>query len=432
MPAHSLQFLEPLTSKIAACRLDPLARAAGFLRRRPKKITPASFLLTACLFALQNRCSLAGFAQLWALLHQQTLSKQAVQKRCSAAAVRFLQAVLQGVLASLVQPGAIPTPMQGLFKRILLEDSTCLSLPQKLVALFPGPTNQHHRPQAGLKIQATLDLLKNQWVAFRLTPFRVNDQKASSDVLEMLQKGDLLIRDLGYLVLDVLQQIQQKGAYFLSRWRYGLRVFSSPTRAQLALLARLQQSRQLWEGQVWLGEHKLPARLIAIPLPQAVANERRPMARRNHDRRTQHSQDYFRLLGWNIFITNVPQSLLPASSLIEIYALRWRIEIVFKAWKSHFQLGHLTEVSLHQLLVVLLGKLIWICWFSVHWTNLAAQGIKVSILKLAQWWSTFALALSLPTQKPSPQTLWNQLTYYACYDKRKDRQNFLEKCACLC
>ena len=137
-------------------------------------------------------------------------------------------------------------------------------------------------------------------------------------------------------------------------------------------------------------------------------------------------------MGWNLYLTNVPATTWPPKTLAAVYRLRWRIEIVFKAWKSHFQLGHLTEVSLHQLLVVLLGKLIWICWFSVHWTNLAAQGIKVSILKLAQWGSTFALALSLPTQKPSPQKLWNQLTYYACYDKRKDRQNFLEKCAGLC
>lgn len=431
MPTHFLQQLETLTAKIATCPLDSLARTAGFLRRRPKKITPASFLLTACLFALQNRGSLAGFAQLWALGHQQTLSKQAVHKRCSAAAVRFLQAVLQGVLASLIRPACLPSPLQGAFNRILLHDSTCLSLPQKLIALFPGGTNQHHRPQAGLRLQATLDLLKNQWVAFHFHPYTVNDQKAAPEVLTTLQKGDLLIRDLGYLVLDVLQQIQQKGAYFLSRWRYGLNVFCAPTGDPMPLLARLQQSGPLWEGQVWLGREKLPARLIAVRLPEAVANQRRRRARRHHDRRTKHCPEYFQLLNWNILITNVPQSLLAASSLVELYTLRWRIEIVFKAWKSHFHLGQLTDVSLPQLQVVLLGKLIWICWFSVHWTALAAQGIKVSLLKLAQWWSKFAVLLCLPAQKLRPQTLWDHLTYYCSYDKRKDRRNFLEKCEIL-
>ena len=91
IPTHSLPFLKPIASKIAAHPLDHIARACGFLRRRSQKITPAGFLLTSCLFALQKRCSLTGFAQLWAMLHQQTLSKQAVHKRSGAAAVHFLK-----------------------------------------------------------------------------------------------------------------------------------------------------------------------------------------------------------------------------------------------------------------------------------------------------------------------------------------------------
>jgi hypothetical protein len=431
-PLCPTRWLEPLTAQITVGRFDPLARATGFLRRRPKKVTPAGFLLTACLFALQTHGSLAGFARLWAFLHRQTLSKQAVHRRCTNAAVDFLQAVLQRVLASLVQPACLPSPLRGAFKRILLHDSTCLSLPLKLIALFPAGTNQHHRPQAGLRLQATLDLLKNQWVAFRFHPQTVNDQKTAPDILEIVQKGDLLIRDLGYLVLEVLQQIQQKGAYFLSRWRYGLKVFAAPTGEPIALLAQLQQSGPVWDAEVWLGREKLPARLIAVRLPEAVANERRRRARRHHDRCTNHSPEYYQLLGWNILITNVPQSLLAAASLVELYSLRWRIEIVFKAWKSHFHLSQLTDVALPQLQILLLGKLLWICWFSVHWTQLAAQGIQVSLLKLAQWWSQFALALFQPPQKLPPQTLWDQLSYYCCYDKRRDRRNFLQKCATLC
>ena len=57
-----------LQLKIAALDTDSLARAAGFLRRRSHKLTPANFLLTTCLFALQHRCSLASFAQHWAAL----------------------------------------------------------------------------------------------------------------------------------------------------------------------------------------------------------------------------------------------------------------------------------------------------------------------------------------------------------------------------
>jgi hypothetical protein len=363
---------------------------------------------------------------------QQRLSKQAVQKRFSAGAVRFLQAVLQSVLASLVIPGTgIPAGVRRHFKRVLLQDSTCLALPPKLAPLFPGAANQRHKSQASLKIQATMDLLKHQWLAFHLTPFVINDQEASGDILSHVQPGDLIIRDLGYFVLDVFRRIQQQGAYFLSRWRYGLTVLCPQSGSKLPLLKLLQQSGPLWESQVELGQQRLPARLIALRLPDGVANARRHKARRNRDRRLNHNEEYFQLLGWNIFITNVPDTMLGAKILVELYSLRWRIETIFKAWKSHFHLGLLTEVSADQLLVVILSKLVWICWFSVHWAHMASEGTPLSMLKLAQWWSHFAVPLALLAQKNSLSQLKQQLTYFCRYDKRKDRFNFIQKCGAL-
>src|SRR2546430_10322299 len=133
-----LANLHALKLKIATTGADSLARASGFLRRRSKKLNPSNFLLTACLFALRNHCSLASFAQHWALLHQQHLSKQAVHKRFGAAAVRFLQAVLQSVLATTLRERAIPAISKtNCFKCILLPVSTCLSLPSTISSLLP-------------------------------------------------------------------------------------------------------------------------------------------------------------------------------------------------------------------------------------------------------------------------------------------------------
>lgn len=372
---------------------------------------------------------MAAFAQLWAALHQQRLSKQAVQKRFGPPAVRFLQAILQSLLAARLRP--MPLPRSSLFGRILLQDSTCLRLPPKLAGLFPGAANQHQSGQAGLKIQATLDLLKNQWTDFQLTPFTRNDQAAAADILCGLRPADLLIRDLGYLVLDVLRQIHQQGAYFLTRWRYGLIVRCPQSGAKLSLGRMLPHCGPLWEADVWLGEQRLPVRLVALRLPEVVANERRRKARLNRDRRCHPNQEYLQLLGWNLYLTNVAAAELAATDLAELYSLRWRIETVFKAWKTHFHLEALTEVSVHQLLIVILGKLIWICCFSAHWLQLVAQGKDISLLKLAQWWSRFAIALSLSARPASPLNLWDQMTYYCAYDKRKDRLNFLQKFARL-
>lgn len=426
MPSRFLAPLGPLADKIAALPCDRLARASGFVRRLPKKISAAGFLLNACLFALQTNGSLAAFAQVWALLNQQTLSRQAVHKRCSPSAVAFLEAVLQSVLASLLGGPALPG---GLFGRVLIQDSTTLALPRKLACLFPGPANQSGLAQAALKVQATFELLQNQWAGFRLTPFTCNDQATSPDILKGLQKRDLVIRDLGYFALDVFRQIQLRGAYYLSRWRYGLQI-ALPESGQKAGLLKILGAGALCDRPVLLGREGFAARLIAVRLPASAAAQRRRKARANRDRRLHHSQEYYQLLGWDIFITNVPADMLSAEALIKLYGLRWRIETIFKAWKSHFKLDQLTNGSAEQVLIVILGKLIWISWFSVQFAELAARGANASILKLAAWWSRFALILFAP-ERPNLKKLARIRDYYCRYDKRKTRLNHLEKCAAL-
>ena len=39
------------------------------------------------------------------------------------------------------------------------------------------------------------------------------------------------------------------------------------------------------------------------------------------------------LMGWTIFLTNLGPEV-SFSALLETYELRWRIEVIFKAWKS--------------------------------------------------------------------------------------------------
>ena len=54
---------------------------------------------------------------------------------------------------------------------------------------------------------------------------------------------------------------------------------------------------------------KLPVRLVAQMLPQEIAAERRRKAKANRDRRCKPSKASLTLLGWEIFITNVPRDI---------------------------------------------------------------------------------------------------------------------------
>lgn len=59
------------------------------------------------------------------------------------------------------------------------------------------------------------------------------------------------------------------------------------------------------------------------------------MRARTARQRLNHSADYYALLGWTILLTNLPAQSLPPEQMLTLYSLRWRIENIFRAWKSN-------------------------------------------------------------------------------------------------
>src|SRR5205807_2210411 len=99
-------------------------------------------------------------------------------------------------------------------------------------------------------------------------------------------------------------------------------------------------------------------RLVAIPVPEEVANERRRKAKAQ-DRRSRPSAKRLFLMSWSLLLTNVPKSLWPAKVLPVIYRLRWRIEMIFKAWKSHLGLRELNCRTANLLRLSVMSRLLF-------------------------------------------------------------------------
>lgn len=164
----------------------------------------------------QPRATLEGLAILLGLTQNQTLSKQAVAKRLSRSCLHFIQEVLMIALrsATAVSP-VLDTAVFASFGRVLIQDSTCFGLPAHLAHLYPGCRNQHRSgiAYAVLRLQAVYDLLTDQCLHFSCSPYTRNDQMASPDILALARPGDLVLRDLGYFVLGVFEQMQQQGIF---------------------------------------------------------------------------------------------------------------------------------------------------------------------------------------------------------------------------
>ncbi|MCT6917456.1 MAG: transposase, partial [Bacillus wiedmannii] len=64
------------------------------------------------------------------------------------------------------------------------------------------------------------------------------------------------------------------------------------------------------------------------------------------------------LSGLNVYVTNTPWEWVPMKQVHELYSLRWQIEIVFKTWKSLFDIDHCRTVKQERIECHLYGKLI--------------------------------------------------------------------------
>jgi hypothetical protein len=416
--------LRRLTDWLDPETLRTLAQQCGFTGRKARKLTPLLFVQATVLLVSQSVVSFRRWATLVGVLGQLCLSKQALWERITPRAVAFLQAVLAHVLhRRLVGAVAAPPAALATFPRVLLQDSTTLKLSPKLASAFPGSRNQCGAAHGQLKIQSLYDLRAQGFVAFRLSGFNRNDQAAAADVLAVACPGDLVLRDLGYFVLASFQQIAQAGAFFLSRLRLDTSLRDVRTGAELDLLGTLQRQGRL-DRAVLLGEAQLPVRVVAVKLPAAVAAERRRKAKQNRDQRWRPSARHLALLGWAIFVTNVSREIWSAQTVVQVYGLRWRLETIFKAWKSHFRLTEVPCGAAAQLEALIYARLIFVTVFAQTCAGAAAySGNEDPPQSLLQWASLigdFFLVLCLEAwRRPLQESFLRQLNYHGRYERRR-------------
>jgi len=128
-------------------------------------------------------------------------------------------------------------------------------------------------------------------------------------------------------MLGAFNEIIKKKAYFLSRYRFGTTVFNVKSGKRLSLLKLLRKKKRL-DMEVMLGANKeVSCRLVAIPLPEEIANTRRMRAADDRHEGANHSDEYMELLGYSIFITNVPSEIWNMTQVAEAYKGRWYIVV---------------------------------------------------------------------------------------------------------
>lgn len=284
-------------------------------------------------------------------------SRQAYFYRTKEEAVHYFQQILAAVMdyKHLLCDQSVAI-LKNTFKRILVQDSTIIRLPQKLYEIFSGVKNAI-TTVCNARIQTIYDLLSGSFISFSIDTYSDNDLKVARKL--EVQEGDWVLRDRGYYLLAAIQGMKQHGADSILRYKHKTAFYDSETKKEIDLL-QLLQTRGHLDIRVVAGENKeIPLRIIAAAAGEEVANLRRMKAKKEAKSRG-CSYELLQLLGWTIFITTIDDEEFTFQHAAILYSLRWRIECIFKTWKSNFSFDKIHTVSEMQLRVLLLSRFIMI------------------------------------------------------------------------
>ena len=409
---------------------EAIGRKTEFVQRKSKMTGPLFLQSVVFGFEEQPEACLTDLIETSEDLGV-AISKQGLQGRIQNA-VPFLQEMFeQGVRLFRHE---LPLDMAVLkqFASIFITDSTVVALPEALRDEFAGCGGSGS--VAAAKIQLTFELLYGAMEAVEFEAGRSPDQVYAGHLRRILPRA-LYLSDLGYFVVKQFQEIDQQRAYFLSRLDLQTAVFDAQTGERLDLLVWLREQTQTCLETEWLvGAHeKLRCRVIVVQLPQEVADRRRQKAQENACRKGRTlSPRYLELLGWNLYITNVPAAMLALQQVLVMYSVRWQIELIFKVWKSQCALDRVAGRRRERILTELYAKLIGVVVTHFLIAPFRSVERELSAVKVQHIVRRYALrvALSLGSLERLIAVL-NQMITRCCKsalkDKRRKRPSTLRK-----
>jgi hypothetical protein len=410
-----------LSSKVIA----QLARETGFIKRAGGKIDAIDFIEHFCEESIRGTVSNNDMATTLQAATGVSVSRQACWERTDAECVVFFEAVLAAVIRSRLAPRA--WKLCPMFKRILIQDSTIIQLPSKLFEIFSGVRNQM-TTTCHARIQGVYDLCSGRFITFSIGSYSKNDLSVASDI--PVEPGDLVLRDRGYFLLSTIAMHKANNVETISRYKHKTVFYDPTTFARIDLLELLSREGKV-DRMVLAGEDKdVPIRLLAAPVPEEIANQRRMKAKKEMKGHSP-GDEVLALLSWTIFLVSIENPAITLGEILALYGLRWRIENIFKTWKSHFHFAHLHQVSEDQLRVLLTARLIMIsiCFHAYVPLCRAIRSLSTQSLSLMKF---MHYVCKTPRQLPTlllPR-LWNTpllkaIARYCTYDKRK-RRNFVD------
>ena len=202
---------------------------------------------------------------------------------------------------------------------------------------FPGHGN-HYGKTAGVKIDFTFDLLTGSIVSHNLQAATEQDKSIGKEFFIEVLLGDLVLRDMGYFILNEFTEIEQRQAWWLNLLTLKTILLS----VNSCTLEKCLKSycKDIIDRDVMVGKQDKYRRLFAMRAAPEITAARR--AERRKKARESGKQPCPKGLlhdGWHLMLTNLSKAHDDVSQLVAIYSARWAVEIHFLAWKQALNIG---------------------------------------------------------------------------------------------
>jgi hypothetical protein len=389
---HLASTLQTVLTTVA----NDAARTTGFIQRQ-RQLTGASFVQTLVFGFLANpRITLDQLAQTAAALGT-PISAQGLDQRFTPQAAACLQAVLAAAVQHLVRSDPVALPLLRRFTAVYLLDSTTIVLPDALRSIWQGnhTASTTKGTQAALKIQVLWNLSEGCLQHVELQSGRANDNTAAVQHVA-LPAGALRIADLGYFRLGHLLALKTAGVDVLSRLAPQVAVYDTQGQ-RIDMVAFLERcATPTVDLRVTVGANeRIPMRLIALRMPQEVADQRRRRLRAAHRSKGKTpAARTLALLAWTIVITSVGEERLSVAEALVLLRARWQIELLFKLWKSHGLVDEWRSEQPWRILCEVYAKLL--AMMVVHWVVVVScwSSANRSLVKAAQTVQHHAVVLA--------------------------------------
>lgn len=334
-------------------------------QKKDSKFTPEKFI-SLCVFSNNHLCenSLEELSTWLRINENLSITKQGVNHKFNNESVEFLKSLFKEIMMS--QSKLLSNnerKLKSIFNSIDICDATSYKAPEKLKDYYEG--NSGNGTSCIVKIQLEYNLLSGQFGGCKIVDSGESDFAYLPNLENNIGKNDLKLKDLGYFKVRHLENIDKAEAFYISRVKTTTGIYEKINN-KYSKINLAEYSSSLKDGEtielpeVYLGaKEKLKTRIIVTKLTKQNKEKKLENLIKNHKRKGKTVSDLtIELSGINAYVTNIQADMLNTEIIHEIYSLRWQVEIMFKIWKSIFQIHISKPVKIERFNCHLYGKLI--------------------------------------------------------------------------